>query len=89
MDERYELLFRLHEVDGHLTYTLAVFGDQLASEHGYPSGLRGLEAIRYYLMQKHNWLPAQVRSLSYEDLAFAMSKEREGWTLPKEARPSK
>ncbi len=49
-------------------------GNEIAKKHKY-RGLEGLEAVRYFLMQKHNWTPAQVRSLNYDDLRFAMSQD--------------
>ncbi len=82
--ERYATLKQFHETRGSLNYYLEVFGDHIAISEGYKS-LNGIKALRYYLMQKHNWLPSTVQSLSYEDLSFALSQEQEGWTLPKEA----
>lgn len=38
--------------------------------------LSGLDAIRYFLIQKHNWLPTQVKTMSIEDLAFCLEEER-------------
>ena len=75
---------RNHAVQGDLNYLLEVFGDGLAEQHGYHD-LDGLDAVRYYLMQKHHWLPAQVRAMSMDDLHFAISQEIAGWTLPPEA----
>ena len=86
MNEKNENRRRLRDAQAGLTYALEVFGDQLAKNQKYKSGLDGLEAVRYYLMQKHHWLPRDVQSLNYDDLKFAMSEELAGWTLPKAAR---
>jgi len=50
------------------------FGDKLAAREGYKE-LSGLNAVYYYLIQKHHWLPSQVKSLSVEDLAFCLEEE--------------
>lgn len=86
MNEMYESRKRLHEVEGNLVYLLDVFGDTLALKQGYKSDLHGIDAVRYYLMQKHHWLPRDVKSMSYEDLQFALSEEQAGWLLPRDAR---
>ncbi|NID06626.1 hypothetical protein HBF26_17155 [Luteibacter jiangsuensis] len=86
MKEHYELRKGLHHADADLTYSLDVFGDALAEKQGYKSDLHGLDAVRYYLMQKHHWLPRDVKAMSYEDLQFALSEEQAGWLLPKDAR---
>jgi hypothetical protein len=49
-------------------------GNLLAKNQKY-QGVEGLDAIRYFLMQKHNWTPSQVKSMSHEDLLFAFSQE--------------
>lgn len=79
---------RIHLLQGEISYNLEVFGDELARRQKYRSDLDGIEAIRYYLMQKHDWLPRDVMSMSYTELDFALTEERAGWTLPKEARPA-
>lgn len=61
--------------------TLLFFGDHLAAKHKYKS-LNGLEAVHYYLVQKHSWEPGYVRSLSLTELLFLLSEEMHGWTLP-------
>lgn len=86
MNEMNEARHGLHQAEGNLAYSLEVFGDDLAKTKKYKSGIDGLDAVRYYLMQKHNWLPRDVNSMSYEDLRFAMSEELAGWTLPKNAK---
>lgn len=86
MKQDYEISKRLHHAQADLAYVLTVFGDTLAKREKYKSGLRGLEAVRFFLMQTHHWLPRDVNALSDADLQFAMSEELAGWTLPKEAR---
>lgn len=41
-------------------------GDDLARKEGY-THLDGLEAIHRYIIDKHHWLPHQVRTLTLED----------------------
>ena len=79
--QRLETLKRLHEAHGNLNDLLEVFGLQLAEQRGWRE-LDGMEAVRYYLMQKHNWTPVQLREMSHEDLRFALSAEMQGWTAP-------
>jgi hypothetical protein len=85
VDERYQTLKKLHEAEGGLDYSLHVFGDALAKREGYKN-LDGIEAIHFYLIEKHSWLPRDVRSMSNEDLRFVLCQEMEGWVLPLEAR---
>lgn len=73
-DERNDIRDRLHAVVGQQASMLERFGDRLAKEKGYREH-EGIEAVRYFLMQKHNWLPSQVRALSTEDLIFAISED--------------
>jgi hypothetical protein len=63
MENKYEVTRRLREAEGNLAYNLDVFGDTLASREGYKS-VDGLEALQYFLMQRHGWLPKDVRSMS-------------------------
>lgn len=53
---------------------LTLKGNSIAKKEGYNS-LNGIEAIQYYLIKKHNWLPSQVRSMSMDNLSFCMSEE--------------
>lgn len=68
---------RLHSANADRYFFVEKSGDRLAKEHGY-RGLFGDEAARYYLMQKHGWLPREVMSMSFEELAFALSQEARG-----------
>jgi hypothetical protein len=74
----------LRQMEAKLTYNLEVFGDYLAEREGYKEH-DGMDALHYYLIQKHHWLPYQSRSLSVDDLRFLFEEEMAGWTLPKEA----
>ena len=78
--ERDEVRDRLHEAIGKQAAMLERFGDYLAKVKNYREH-DGIEAIRYHLMQKHGWLPSEVRSLSTDDLQFAISEEMSGWTV--------
>ncbi|MGH8758086.1 MAG: hypothetical protein ACREVW_01000 [Burkholderiales bacterium] len=88
MTEKYDNLRRLHDALSGLDYCLAVFGDHIAKREGY-KGNDGIEAVQFYLIHKHNWLPRDVRSMSFEEMRFALSEELAGWTLPKAAQPPK
>ncbi len=76
---------RLHAAIGDLAYTLDCFGDEIARRESY-SEHTGMDAVHYYLIQQHHWLPSQVRHMSTDDLHFLLLEEMKGWTLPKEAR---
>ena len=82
--ETYEVWKRLHNAEGDLVYSLAVFGDKLAKRENYKS-LDGLDAIRFYLIHKFSWAPAQVRGMSYEDMQFVLQEEMHNFVLPNEA----
>jgi hypothetical protein len=84
--EQYEVTRRLRIAEGELAYSLDVFGDALATREGYKT-VDGLNAVHLYLMNKHHWLPRDVRSMSPEDMRFALAEEMRGWTLPAAARP--
>lgn len=84
-DEKYEILKRLHDAVGNLDYSLAVFGDTLAKREKYKD-LDGMEAIHYYLIQKHHWLPRDVRAMTADDIRLVLSQDMAGWVLPKGAR---
>ncbi|WP_375592198.1 hypothetical protein [Chitiniphilus eburneus] len=75
---------RYHTTTGELNYILEVFGDTLATQQGY-KGIDGMEAIYCYLIQKHHWLPREVRSMAPDDLRLALHVEMQGWALPPEA----
>lgn len=82
---RFSTMQRLHETNGRLNYLLDVFGFTLAEQQGYKD-IDGMEAIYLYLINKHHWLPRDVRSMSPEDLRLALHQEMQGWTAPAAAR---
>ena len=83
--EKYETLHQLHTAQGNLDYLLAVFGDTLAKREGYKD-IDGMDAIYLYLINKHGWLPRDVRAMSTDDLRLALHVQMQGWTAPKAAR---
>jgi hypothetical protein len=78
--------YLLHITQAEQNFITECFGDYLEESGAVPAGLLGREAIEHYLINKHHWLPAQVRSLSWEDLRACLHAEIAGWTLPAEAR---
>lgn len=69
--------YRLYHNQADLQLRLSELGDHLAQKHGYSHD--GLDALRFHLMQKHNWLPRDVHSLSFNDLYFATADEQKAW----------
>ena len=55
-------------------FALARLGDHLAALNGYKEP-KGLDAVYYYLVQKHDWLPSQVRCLDTNELNFLLDSE--------------
>ncbi|MGC9967049.1 MAG: hypothetical protein ABSE08_16735 [Syntrophobacteraceae bacterium] len=47
-------------------------GDHMAEKEGY-IGLRGMQAVQRYLIDKYGWEPDQVRKLSPEDLHLLLA----------------
>ncbi|WP_287804138.1 hypothetical protein [Diaphorobacter sp.] len=76
---------RQHSVQGDMAYLMEVFGDTLAEQQGYKD-IDGMDAIHLYLINKHHWLPRDVRAMSQTDLQLALHQEMQGWTLPKALR---
>ena len=67
--------FKLNlEIEATSREKITKLGDSLHDDGKTASHL-GKEAVYYYLIQKHNWLPDQVRSLSTEDLFFVLDSE--------------
>ena len=62
-------------VQSIITERLYMLGDKLAKREGYKE-VSGLDAVYFYLIQKHNWLPSQVKSLNVEDLSFCLDEEQ-------------
>ncbi len=74
---------QLRKVEREGAFYLDLFGDTLSKREGYKSH-GGLEALQFYLIQKHHWLPSQVKSLNWDDLHFLFAEEMHGWVVPKE-----
>jgi len=68
---------------GQAAVHLECFGYALAAKVGYRS-LRGMDAVHFYLVNKHGWLPSVVRDLTIEDKVFLLKEEMVGWVLPGE-----
>jgi hypothetical protein len=66
--------YRVHQAKADLAFHLERLGDQLAETYDYKA--EGIEAVQFHLMQKHHWLPQDVRSLNIDDLWFAAGQER-------------
>jgi len=49
-----------------------LIGNHIAVKQGYV-GLAGKEAVFRYLVDKYNWLPDHVRSLSNDDLHMLLA----------------
>jgi hypothetical protein len=47
-------------------------GDHMAEKEGY-IGLRGMQAVHRYLIDKYGWQPEEVRKLSHEDLHLLLA----------------
>jgi hypothetical protein len=54
---------------------MAEIGDKLAKREKYEQ-VSGLEAVHYYLMQKHHWAPKRVRSMKLDELWFCLREEK-------------
>lgn len=83
--ERAANLQRLHQVNGNLNYLLEVFGFELAEKQGWKD-IDGMEAIWLYVINKHHWLPRDVRSMTPDDLRLVLHQEMQGWRAPQVAR---
>ena len=69
-----ELAIQHGKVQAVTTEHLYLIGDKLAKREGYKK-LTGIDAVYFYLVQKHNWLPSQAKSLNVEDLSFCLEEE--------------
>ncbi|MDD2321694.1 MAG: hypothetical protein PHO83_16750 [Geobacteraceae bacterium] len=79
MKKNKQINSELAEIHGELqTVTmnhLHLIGEEIAKRENYKS-LSGLEAVYYYLIQKHHWQPSQVRAMNIEDVSFCLSEEK-------------
>jgi hypothetical protein len=78
-------LYRRVLEEARIGYTLAIFGDHLAAQQEYENHT-GLDAVHFFLMQKHHWTRGQIQAMTHADILFAMSEEFELWTMPDDAR---
>lgn len=76
-----------YDDDKYLEYLVTRFGDHIAKREKYRSDLAGLDAVRFYFMQKHHWTPVTLREMSIEDMRFVLTEEMHGWSVPPEPRP--
>lgn len=83
--EWYETDRRLRLAQAEEQYHVDVFGDHLAEKYNY-NHHSGIEAVWYFLIEKHHWTPAVVRALNTEDLMFLLTEEMVGWIIPTEAK---
>jgi hypothetical protein len=75
-----EVRLDFHVSTGKLNFYLELFGDRLKEREKYKVH-EGLDAIHFYLVNKYGWLPAVVKSMSYEDLRFLLAEEMHGFTV--------
>ena len=80
----YGLSASMHQMNGMKGFHLELYGDFVAAREGYKEH-QGIDALRYYLMGKYCWLVRDVKSMSIDDIEFAICEERRGWTVPIEA----
>lgn len=58
-------------------FQLHLFGDDLATRQAYHS--TGLAAIHHYLIERHHWLPHQVKCWKASVLQSLLTEEMQGW----------
>jgi len=63
---------RLFVANAELLATIASEGEALAKANGY-TGLKGLDAVHRFLIDKYHWLPDEVRRLSVDDLQILLA----------------
>jgi len=49
-------------------------GDRIGKKLNY-SGFDGMDAIVLYLVNKHHWLPVDIRAMSHDDLRLVLHDE--------------
>lgn len=64
---------RLHHAEADLKVTVDILGDLIAKEQNYDDG--GMEAIVLHLVEKHHWLPSDIRAMNSEDLRLVLSSD--------------
>ena len=83
--EHFKHLLTEKTLQAEEAFALECFGDDLAKQMGYHAH-SGLDAIRFYLLEKYHWPPSQVKAMNWEDLSFCMAERMKGWNLPPAAR---
>jgi hypothetical protein len=78
---QFKVILREHTAMAEHLASIEAFGNELARRMDYKAH-RGIDAVHYYLVAKHNWLPSQVQHLSAKDLTFLLAEEMAGWLLP-------
>lgn len=85
-DKKKQLEEELINSDGALAAgmvkLLHILGNKIAEKERYKEH-SGVDAVRFYLMQVHHWTPAMVKSMSIEDLSFAIEDSE----IHQEVRP--
>jgi len=74
----------LRHVEADMHVALDIFGDELAKRYKYKEH-DGIDAVHFWIIERHHWMPSVVRAMNSEDLRFLLEEEMSGWTWPKEA----
>lgn len=72
-DARNESQRRLLQSEASLHAFTLELGDRIKEAKGYSEG--GMDAIVLHLVQKHNWLPRDIREMRTEDLRLVLHDE--------------
>ncbi len=83
-----ELRARKHRANADLLAAWEDRGDRIAVAMGY-EGLDGLEAVHRYLVDKHHWLPRDVRGLTTDDFEMLFAGDPVGKQRPRNSRESR
>ena len=76
-DEYFEIGRRYYQAIAEQNHALERRGERIAKTNGW-TNISGIEAVKYYLLQKHHWTPAQLDAMSIEQLRFAMRFDTAG-----------
>lgn len=79
----YELTLKIRAIEAERAAMIEAFGEDLARREGW-SNFDGMEAVHFYLVKKHGWLPSTVRSMSTADFWLLLTEEMRDWHAPKE-----
>jgi|GEM_PF-6566276 len=53
------------------------FGDAMAEKHDIP--MRGMDALVYFLAQKFNWSPVDIKRMTTDEIRLVIAKEYDEW----------